>query len=277
MAFKLKLQGKSKELYGSDNTMVRKGLVTPAYLMEGPGDKVKKGEPKTQQQVDDEATQIAKENMKLVSTETRKVEGGTEKVENFEGEGESTGFSKDPAERAKQKQWIKDNPELHAKLLAEKKAKDQKITFIPDKDPDEELKPKPDPNQKASVKATNIGTKLTTQEVDKGDQIQGGMQPVEEVYYVTGYKEDGTRGKIKKTRTVYKKVENKKVKTEQQKRDATKDETDDSVVIGSTGDADRIANVVTDQLNQKTVSNMLDPSAIIKGSMMIKNLIGKNK
>ena len=41
MAFKLKFQGKSKELYGSDNTMVRKGLVTPAYLMEGPGDEVK--------------------------------------------------------------------------------------------------------------------------------------------------------------------------------------------------------------------------------------------
>ena len=56
MAFKLKFQGKSKELYGSDNTMVRKGLVTPAYLMEGPGDKVKKVE----KSADDKATKTCK-------------------------------------------------------------------------------------------------------------------------------------------------------------------------------------------------------------------------
>ena len=99
----------------------------------GEGDPPKK--PSTQAEVDAEATQKAKNNMKLVSTETRKVEGGTEKIENFEGKGKSKGFSKDPAERAKQEQWIKDNPELHAKLLAENKAKDQKITFIPDKEP----------------------------------------------------------------------------------------------------------------------------------------------
>ena len=46
---------------------------------------------------------------------------------------------------------------------------------------------------------------------------------------------------------------------------------DQNVQYSSTGDADRIKNVVTDQVEQKTVSNMLE------GSMMIKNLIGKNK
>ena len=164
MAFKLKFQGKSKELYGSDNTMVRKGLVTPAYLMEGPGDKTPEKKPKTQQQVDAEATQKAKNNMKLVSTETRKVEGGTEKIENFEGKGESTGFSKDPAERAKQEQWIKDNPELHAKLLAEKKAKDQKITFIPDEE--EETKTvETKPTQAAKPVDKNVGTKFVVEKV----------------------------------------------------------------------------------------------------------------
>ena len=44
---------------------------------------------------------------------------------------------------------------------------------------------------------------------------------------------------------------------------------DQNVQYSSTGDADRIKNVVTDQVEQKTVSNMLE------GSMMIKNLIGK--
>ena len=34
-----------------------------------------------------------------------------------------TNFSSDPAERAKQKQWIKDNPEAYQKALADKKKK----------------------------------------------------------------------------------------------------------------------------------------------------------
>jgi hypothetical protein len=255
MAFKLKFQGKSKELYGSDNTMVRKGLVTPAYLMEGPGDKTPEKKPKTQQQVDAEATQKAKNNMKLVSTETRKVEGGTEKIENFEGKGESTGFSKDPAERAKQEQWIKDNPELHAKLLAEKKAKDQKITFIPDEEP-KTVETKP--TQDAKVSADQIGTELY-------NKIYSQVRDKRVYDPELGYKRPKTKEEI------LAEAERGNNDLVAQYRKATKAKTDNTVVIGSTGDADRIKNVVTDQLNQKTVSNMLE------GSMMIKNLIGKNK
>lgn len=258
MAFKLKFQGKSKELYGSDNTMVRKGLVTPAYLMEGPGDKTPEKKPKTQQQVDAEATQKAKNNMKLVSTETRKVEGGTEKIENFEGKGESTGFSKDPAERAKQEQWIKDNPELHAKLLAEKKAKDQKITFIPDEEP-KTVETKP--TQDAKVSADQIGTELY-------NKIYSQVRDKRVYDSELGYKRPKTKEEI------LDEVERGGEEFGQlvsQYRNATKGKADDTVVIGSTGDADRIKNVVTDQVEQKTVSNMLE------GSMMIKNLIGKNK
>jgi len=248
MAFKLKFQGKSKELYGSDNTMVRKGLVTPAYLMEGPGDKTPEKKPKTQQQVDAEATQKAKNNMKLVSTETRKVEGGTEKIENFEGKGESTGFSKDPAERAKQEQWIKDNPELHAKLLAEKKAKDQKITFIPD----EETKTvETKPTQDAKSVDKNVGTKFVEEKV------------------LVGFNAERIDGKLVKT-PIYEDVK-RRVAVSATGDDKISKDLDQNVQYSSTGDADRIKNVVTDQLNQKTVSNMLE------GSMMIKNLIGKNK
>jgi hypothetical protein len=250
MAFKLKFQGKSKELYGSDNTMVRKGLVTPAYLMEGPGDKTPEKKPKTQQQVDAEATQKAKNNMKLVSTETRKVEGGTEKIENFEGKGESTGFSKDPAERAKQEQWIKDNPELHAKLLAEKKAKDQKITFIPDEE--EETKTvETKPTQAAKPVDKNVGTKFVVEKV------------------LVGFNAERIDGKLVKT-PVYEDVK-RRVAVSATGDDKISKDLDQNVQYSSTGDADRIKNVVTDQVEQKTVSNMLE------GSMMIKNLIGKNK
>lgn len=250
MAFKLKFQGKSKELYGSDNTMVRKGLVTPAYLMEGPGDKTPEKKPKTQQQVDAEATQKAKNNMKLVSTETRKVEGGTEKIENFEGKGESTGFSKDPAERAKQEQWIKDNPELHAKLLAEKKAKDQKITFIPDEE--EETKTvETKPTQAAKPVDKNVGTKFVVEKV------------------LVGFNAERIDGKLVKT-PIYEDVK-RRVAVSATGDDKISKDLDQNVQYSSTGDADRIKNVVTDQVEQKTVSNMLE------GSMMIKNLIGKNK
>lgn len=165
MAFKLKFQGKSKELYGSDNSMVRKGLVTPTYLMEGPGDKKPV---KTQKELDAEAAAKAQANMKVVKTETKKVEGGTETTEFLEGEGESKGFSKDPAERAKQKQWIKDNPELYQKMLAEKKLKDQRTTFVPDEPADT-----PDDTPEITYTTTENPRKLKTQDyiVGQGDKV----------------------------------------------------------------------------------------------------------
>jgi len=175
--------------------------------------------PKTQQQVDAEASQKAKDNMKLVSTEMKKVEGGTQKIENFEGSG--TSFSKDPAERAKQEQWIKDNPKLHAKLVAEKKAKDQKITFIPDEDPDEKPKPKPNPKQKAKPSADQIGTELKDDRIITGYKSNPRYDPTDP----QGMKAAG----IEKRMPIYADV---------QKREATKDKTDNTVVIGSTGDSD---------------------------------------
>jgi hypothetical protein len=136
-------------------------------------------------------------------------------------------------------------------------------------------KPGPEVNprnvlKKADVKDKTIGTKLTTQEVDKGDQMQGGMQPVEEVYYETGYDPvTGKRGKIKKTRTVYKKVENKKVKTEQQNREAVattkgdkaSKDLDQNVVISSQGDKDQVQQAVDEQLEaQKKQGKTVDKS-----------------
>ncbi len=136
-------------------------------------------------------------------------------------------------------------------------------------------KPEPKVNprnvlKKADVKDKTIGTKLTTQEVDKGDQTQGGMQPVEEVYYETGYDPvTGKRGKIKKTRTVYKKVGNTKATTEQQNREAvatTKDdkanaELDQNVVISSQGDEDQVDQAVEEQLEaQKKQGKTVDKS-----------------
>lgn len=255
MAFKLKFQGKSKELYGSDNAMVRKGLVTPAYLMEGPGDEKK---------VKAEADKKASEDMKVVKTETRKVDGGTEKIEYLEGIGKGEGFSKDPSEREKQKQWIKDNPELYKKLLAEKKKTDKRVTFTPDDKPKEDPKPDPKPKQDAKVSADQIGTELY-------NKIYSQVKDKRVYDSELGYKRPKTKEEI------LDEAERGGSELVSQYRKATKAKTDDTVVIGSTGDADRIKNVVTDQLQQKTVSNALDPATIIKGAMMVKNLIGKKK
>ena len=144
----------------------------------------------------------------------------------------------------------------------------QKVNADPNAKPETKVNPR-NVLKKADVKDKTIGTKLTTQEVDKGDQIQGGMQPVEEVYYETGYLPDGSRGKIKKTRTVYKKVENTKAKTEQQNREAvatTKDdkanaELDQNVVISSQGDKDQVDQAVEEQLEaQKKQGKTVDKS-----------------
>ena len=217
-----------------------------------------KGEPegddkkpvKTQAQLDAEAKKKAQDNMTVVKTETKKEDGGTRTTEYLEGEGKSTGFSKDPVERAKQDKWIEDNPKLYLELLAKQKATDQRTSFV--KDPEDIPKSQPNPTQDAGVKADQIGTNLTTENVDKGDQIQGGMEPVEEVYYEMGYNPATDKNeRIRKTRTVYKKVDNTKATIEAQKREATKEKTDDTVVIGSTGDEDTVNQAVEEQLQAK--------------------------
>ena len=59
---------------------------------------------------------------------------GTIKITTNQNPGERTNFSSDPVERAKQKQWIKDNPDLYQELLEKKKrgTKSQKKSFTPD-------------------------------------------------------------------------------------------------------------------------------------------------
>ena len=220
---------------------------TMAYA-NGEGDKKPvKGD---QKKADEKANTEAKANMKVVKTETKKEDGGTRTTEYLEGEGKSTGFSKDPVERAKQDKWIEDNPKLYLELLAKKKATDQRTSFV--KDPEDIPKSQPNPTQDAGVKADQIGTNLTTENVDKGDQIQGGMEPVEEVYYEMGYNPATDKNeRIRKTRTVYKKVDNTKATIEAQKREANKEKTDDTVVIGSTGDEDTVNQAVEEQLQAK--------------------------
>lgn len=59
---------------------------------------------------------------------------GTINITTNQNPAEQTNFSSDPVERAKQKQWIKDNPELYQELLNKKKkgTKSQKKAFTPD-------------------------------------------------------------------------------------------------------------------------------------------------
>jgi hypothetical protein len=59
---------------------------------------------------------------------------GTIKITTNQNPGERTNFSSDPVERAKQKQWIADNPDLYQELLDKKKrgTKSKKKSFTPD-------------------------------------------------------------------------------------------------------------------------------------------------
>ena len=59
---------------------------------------------------------------------------GTIKITTNQNPSEKTNFSSDPVERAKQKQWIKDNPELYQELLDKKKrgTQSKKKSFTPE-------------------------------------------------------------------------------------------------------------------------------------------------
>ena len=129
MAFKLKFQGKGKNPYGN---IVRKGLVTPAHLIDGVDGEDKKIPKGNQSDADKQAAEKAKSNMKVVSTETRKVEGGTELIENLEGEGKGKTYKEAGVDPAAAQAYWKANPKKYQEYLASKKLKDQRITFIPD-------------------------------------------------------------------------------------------------------------------------------------------------
>ena len=133
-------------------------------------------------------------------------------------------------------------------------------TLSADPEP-KENKPKPKPQQEAKPSADQIGTELY-------NRIYAQVRDKRVYDPELGYKRPKTKEEI---------LREGPAELVAQYRNATKAKTDDTVVIGSTGDADRIKNVVTDQLEQKTMSNALDPATIIKGAMMVKNLIGKKK
>jgi len=136
-------------------------------------------------------------------------------------------------------------------------------------------KPGPEVNprnvlKKADVKDKTIGTKLTTQEVDKGDRTQ---KQFEEVPIYTNRYNRQTK-QMEKVVTGYRQQEIKgsggdKILTEQQNREAvatTKgDEAgkdlDQNVVISSQGDKDQVQQAVDEQLEaQKKQGKTVDKS-----------------
>jgi hypothetical protein len=258
MAFKLKFQGKSKELYGSDNTMVRKGLVTPAYLMEGPGDKVKKVE----KSADDKANKnLQTSNKEIVSTTRTK--GKDEKGEYIEtevlskrkGEGTDRDAWNENRNNVKSKYKSFDDFTAAAEAYRQKqKLESEKSREYIDKPEKVETQPK----QEAKPIDKNIGTKIITEKV---------LDPSSPKRW------DGRLGKYVPNYIDVKR----RVAVSATGDDKISKELDQNVQYSSTGDADRIENVVTDQLEQKTVSNALDPATIIKGAMMVKNLIDSRK
>ena len=136
-------------------------------------------------------------------------------------------------------------------------------------------KPEPKENprnvvKKADVKDKTIGTKLTTQDVDKGDRTQ---KQFEEVPIYTNRYNRQTK-QMEKVITGYRPQEIKgsggdKILTEKQNREAvatTKDDKanknlDQNVVISSQGDKDRIDQAVEEQLQaQKNQGKTVDKS-----------------
>jgi hypothetical protein len=104
---------------------------TMAYS-NGPGDE----KTEEQKKADAKAKKEAQANMKVVRTETNKVDGGTETINYLEGEGKGRTYAEagvDPAEA--QKYWD-DHPDEYEEYKANKKLKDQNRTFVPD-----EIKP----------------------------------------------------------------------------------------------------------------------------------------
>lgn len=97
MAFKLKFQGKGKNPYSN---IVNKGLVTPAHLMEGPGDEKKEGageEPSSKQK-----PIILPPDPKIQSRLQREAQAAAEKAEKVKLKPGDPGY--DPTKKASYKQ-----------------------------------------------------------------------------------------------------------------------------------------------------------------------------
>jgi len=257
MAFKLKFQGKSKELYGSDNPMVRKGLVTPTYLMEGPGDEVKvsstSGSSKSGGKLTDAQLAAKQRELQELANKT----GKSQSFENKYGKGgKAEEVWKTLSDEEKARFGTVEN--FRKETDAYNEMMSQKLSADPESKED---KTKTKPQQDAKPSADQIGTELY-------NRIYSQVRDKRVYDPELGYKRPKTKEEI---------LREGPSELVAQYRNATKAKTDDNVVIGSTGDADRIKNVVADQLEQKTMSNALDPATIIKGAMMVKNLIDKKK
>jgi len=103
----MKPRGANKNPYGN---FIHRGLISPTHQQD------------TQESVDKEAE--ANVTWSDWSEWADDPNNPGQEIRTREGKGEAVGFSEDPSEREKQKQWIKDNPELYKKLLAEKNKKE---------------------------------------------------------------------------------------------------------------------------------------------------------
>jgi len=83
-----------------------------------------------QQMAQNKANEEAKKNMKVVDTKIEKLDDGSIKTTEFL-KGKAKAYSSDPAERAKQEQYWKDNPDKKKEFLAS--LTDTKVTIKPPK------------------------------------------------------------------------------------------------------------------------------------------------
>ena len=197
MAFKMSPIGKKKCPY---SPMQNKGLINPSPVMNKGDEKKAKSD----------AEKKADANMKVVKTTKTKLDDGRTEVRQFlEGKGES--FSKDPAVRAKQKQWAKDNPELYQQMLADKKA--ERVSYI---EKPKEKTVSVEPKKKAKPIDKNIGTKIKDNKV------------------IVGYRAERIDGKLIKT-PIYEEVK-KRVAVSTTADDKTGKDLDQNVRYSSTGD-----------------------------------------
>ena len=137
---------------------------TMVYANGEPGDPPEKTA--EQKAADAKAKKEAQANMKVVRTETNKVDGGTETIEYLEGEGEAEGYhvGKEKMGNEEWKAWLK-TPEGQ-KYTASKKLKDQNRTFVPDDKPDPGIEitttenPRPEYKPKAQDYIAGEGDKV---------------------------------------------------------------------------------------------------------------------
>ena len=293
MAFKLKFQGKLKELYGSDNTMVRKGLVTPSYLMEGPGDEIKESSTskttKTGSKLSDSQLAAKQKELQELANKT----GKPQSFENVYGKGgkaEDVWKTLSDEEKARFGTVEKFRKETDAY----NKKMSQKLSANPESKTSGEPKVKVEQSKTKPKVKSNVVADYTADYQDKNLKISGYRKNPE-----YGRGTDNTMSKQQIAAIMKEKgiPEMLPIYVETSRRVATKDrgkaDRGTETEIGRTGFQDE-KNIVDAQkltqyekakptftkttvLNRNTIANAIDPVTIIKGAMMVKNLIDKRK